>query len=111
MNPVRGGRYARSAVLIEDDGTQRLTIPARIRGPREDDIIHPVSAGETLETVAWLYYDGLVTDFAANMLYWVIGDYQDDPVVDPFAILSPGSELRLPSRAVVASQVVGARTG
>lgn len=108
MNVVAGSRYARSLAIQGKDGILRLTVPSRIRGPREDDILHDVVDGDSLESLAATYYEGMVTTMPSNMLYWIIADYQDEPILDPFQVLPGGTVLRLPSRVAVA-EVIGIR--
>jgi nucleoid-associated protein YgaU len=109
MPVVRGSRYARSLVIVGQDEVQRLTVPARVRGPRPDDITHAVRDGDTLESIAATYYAGL-TSFPADLLYWAIGEYQDEPIMDPFLRLTAGSTLRLPSRNALQETAIGTRS-
>lgn len=59
-----------------------------------DNRIHPVVQGDTLFALAAKYFDPI--DNAAT-LWWVIADFQPDPILDPTIALVEGSKLIIPS--------------
>ncbi len=59
-----------------------------------DNRQHTVEQGDTLWTLAARYFAPL--DSAAN-LWWVIADFQPDPIHDPTLALAVGSVLVVPS--------------
>jgi hypothetical protein len=71
--------------------------PFRFR-PFVDNIVHTVRDGETLWTLAALYFQGFVRP---SGLWWIIADYQPDPIFDPTIRLTKGTTLFIPSMRVV----------
>lgn len=69
-------------------------IPYRYR-QIEDTIVHKVIGGETIYQIAGYYYKGAFTRPAG--LWWIIADFQPDPIFDPTIALKDGSLLYIPS--------------
>jgi nucleoid-associated protein YgaU len=66
-----------------------------------DNRQHTVQEGDTLWTLAARYLSPI--EGAAN-LWWIIADFQPDPIHDPTIALTPGSVLVIPSvRTVIES--------
>lgn len=64
-----------------------------------DTVKHVCQDGDTLWGVAAQYYG---EDFPrAGLLYWIIGDFQPVPVVDPTVVMQAGNVLYVPSVRVV----------
>lgn len=59
---------------------------------------HTVREGESLWTLAARYFRGLPR---AAGLWWVIADFQPDPIHDPTVALAPGRVLFIPSARTV----------
>jgi nucleoid-associated protein YgaU len=67
-----------------------------------DNRQHTVEEGDTLWTLAARYFSPM--DSAAN-LWWVIADFQPDPIHDPTIALVPGTVLVIPSVRTVLENV------
>jgi hypothetical protein len=103
MPPRRFSRYTFSAALLDDAGRLVLTDrePFRFRA-FPDNRQHVVQEGETLFSLAGRYFAPLPR---ASGLWWVIADFQPDPVHDPTLALDPGRLVFIPSVRVVTEEV------
>jgi hypothetical protein len=63
-----------------------------------DTRLHTVTEGETLYTIAGRYFRPRPR---ACGLWWIIADFQPDPILDPTLTLEPGRRLFIPSLASV----------
>jgi hypothetical protein len=91
------------------DSTTILT--DRVRFPYkklDNNIIHIVVVGDTFHRLASKYYAGLtkVGAFSAAQLWWVIADFQPDPVHDPTIALIPGSSVVIPALDTVLGTIL-----
>lgn len=68
-----------------------------------DNRTHVVREGETLWTIASMHYRSL--DRPAG-LWWVIADFQPNPIHDPTIQLAPASVLVLPSLRTVVTRIL-----
>ncbi len=89
------------------DSVGRLALTAR--NPfrfveREDTVEHTVVDGDTLYTLAGRYYNVIDPERACG-LWWVIADFQPDPIFDPTCMLEPGRVMYIPSPLVVTNEV------
>lgn len=83
--------------------------PARYR-PRPDNTPHIVREGDTLDSIAHRHFAGLGAGsarFTPEQLYWVIADFQPQPILDATIQLRPGTTLILPSQEFVLTEVLG----
>jgi nucleoid-associated protein YgaU len=105
MPPRRYSRYAFTLGVSTDDGKLMLTerIPFRYR-PLDDTIEVFVRDGDTLWGIANRAYAGLPRPAG---LWWVIADFQPEPIVDPTIRLTPGQRLYVPSLRVVEEEIMG----
>ena len=94
------------------DGSEKLfltpRVPYRYRD-LEDNRVHIVSEGDSLHKLAAVYFaplSALPTISAAN-LWWVIADFQPQPIQDPTIKLIPGQRLTIPSVRAVIENVLG----
>lgn len=63
-----------------------------------DTVLHVVGDGDTLQALAARAYAGLPRPAG---LWWVIADFQPDPILDPTVQLGAGTTLFIPSLRVV----------
>ena len=93
-------RYTFCEVLRTDEGALFLSMrePYRYRD-LPDNRVHTVTGGQSLDHIADKYFHPLPR---AAGLWWIIADFQPEPMYDPTLLLSPGTELIIPSvRTVV----------
>lgn len=72
-----------------------------------DNISHLVREGDTLQNLAARYYAPMSDPplFSAAWLWWIIADYQPQPIHDPTIILATGSTVIVPSLRTVNDRV------
>lgn len=108
MPPRRNSRYANT--FSTDDGTGRQFLAPREKftfRELEDNIVHIVKKGDTLQNLAARFYANLSTrTISAATLYWVIADFQPKPIHDPTIQLVEGTRLVAPSERVVRERVL-----
>ena len=106
MPPRQFSRFALSAEIPSnlDEEILILTerVPYRFR-TLPDTIEHPVKYGDTLFTIAAFYYTGVVDRPAG--LFWVIADFQPDPIHDPTLMITDRPVIFVPSSTVVLTEV------
>lgn len=93
-------RYKHSdAIRRSDDNVLYLDIPPRAEYVGGfDEILHKVEVGDTLWNLAERYYSSFTM---AATLWWIIADFQPEPINDPTVALSPGTVIVIPSPATV----------
>ena len=69
-----------------------------------DNRSHLVAQGDTLFSLAGRYFAPLPR---ACGFWWVIADYQVDPIIDPSLELTPGRRLFIPSLRVLTDVILG----
>jgi hypothetical protein len=92
-------RYRWSSIFVDEANR-------RFFGPRPrfeyqdlpDNKIHTVREGERLWHVAQIHFRGFAR---AGNLWWVIADFQPQPIHDPTLALEPGTYLVVPSLRTV----------
>lgn len=109
MPPRLRSRYVYTLGIQDTDGPeeQRDTVQLTERVPYgfrdfADNVQHVVRAGESLHILAARYFHGIE---GAAELWWVIADFQPDPIHDPTIALAPGSALVIPSVRTVLENV------
>lgn len=105
MPPRSGSRYTFCHGVRDGEGQLVLTD----REPysyhaHADNRVHVVVEGDTLWDLAGRYFEPLPR---ACGLWWVIADFQPDPITDPTIRLTVGRRLLIPSVRVVTDVVLG----
>jgi hypothetical protein len=111
MPPRRYSRYALCSAQLDAGGRLFLKDrdPFRFQD-FPDTRTYVVAAGDTLFTIAGRYFAPLPRPAG---LWWVLADFQPDPILDPTLALDLGRLLYVPSIRVVTQQIfaVGPRPG
>lgn len=108
MPPRQNSRYAAS--FSTDNGSGRLFLSPRNRYTfRElaDNTSYLVKDGDTLQQIAARFYATIsVGTWSPANLWWVIADFQPQPIHDPTVRLVAGTRLVLPSERTVRERVL-----
>ena len=101
VNTTSRYKYCKIYSDTLDDG--RTVIYLGDREPLEyvedqENEIHIVVAGDTLESIANRYFAGFPDP---STMWWIIAEFQPVPIFDPTLRLEPGSILYIPSSALV----------
>lgn len=103
MPPQTSSRHTFVLGVEDDNGrtflTERVPFAYRVL---PDNLSHRVSRGDTLWTLAARYYAALARP---SGLWWVIADFQPDPIFDPTIQLVEGRQLVIPSLRTVLGRV------
>jgi hypothetical protein len=98
----RLSRYSFTSGL-DKDGVFQLTDREPFRYQQyPDTILHTVKTSDTLFTLASKFYAGATRP---SGLWWVIADFQPDPIIDPTIALSLGRTIFIPSLRTVTEEV------
>jgi hypothetical protein len=104
MPPRRFSRFTFSSAVL--DGDERLFLtdrePFRFQ-LLPDNRQHVVQQGETLFSLAGRYFVPLPRPAG---LWWIIADFQPDPIHDPTLALDVGRGLLIPSVRVVTESIL-----
>lgn len=107
MPPNRFSRHRFTLGVADDEERTFLTERVQFRyRERSDNKLHVVRTGDTLFSLAGRYFD--VFDRAAG-LWWVIADFQPDPIHDPTLRLEDGRVLIIPSVRTVQEEIFNER--
>lgn len=109
MPPRQFSRFTYSTAFLEvlPDGTSTGALiltdpePFRFRSFR-DNRIHTVVEGDTLFSLAFQHFRPLPRP---SGFYWIIMDFQPDPIHDPSLRLTKGRQLVIPSVRTVLEEV------
>ena len=103
MPPRRFSRFTFSAAVLDDAGRLLLAErePYRFRA-LADTRQHVVQQGDTLFTLAGRYFAPLPRPAG---LWWVIADFQPEPIHDPTLALELGRLLFIPSVRVITEEI------
>ncbi len=101
MPPGTGSRYGLCFGERDEKGRLYLTdrVPFRFQ-VLPDTRVHVVAEGETLFDLAGRYFEPLPR---ACGLWWVIADFQPDPIHDPTLALEVGRKVHVPSATQLAA--------
>ena len=107
MPPRRFSRHS-FVSLVLDDETELLSLtdrePFRFQDFTDNEA-HRVREGDTLFTLAGNRYKQFERPAG---LWWVIGDFQPDPIHDPTINLAPGRTLFIPSVRTLIEEIFSA---
>lgn len=103
MPPRRFSRYSFTSAILDSEDRLFLTAPQAFRFQNlSDNRRHVVSEGDTLFTLAFKFFKPLPRPAG---LWWVIADFQPEPVFDPTLALEPGRVMFIPSIRTVIEDV------
>ena len=103
MPPRRWSRFTFCTALQDDDGILFLTEREPFGyQPFTDNRLHVVKEGESLFTLAGRYFAPLPRPAG---LWWVLADFQPEPILDPTLALTPGTTLVVPSLRTVQEEI------
>lgn len=105
MPPHVGSRHTFCLGVLDDAGRLHLTErePYRYQ-PHADNRVHLAAEGDTLFTLAGRFFAPLPR---ACGFWWVIADFQPDPILDPTLTLTPGRTIHIPSLRVLTDVILG----
>ncbi len=105
MPPRELSRHSFTTVAIDDQGRQWLT-RREPYGFRQfaDTAMVEVGKGDSLYTIAGQRYRSIDPERACG-LWWLIADFQPDPIHDPTISLQVGRRLHIPSVRVVREEI------
>jgi len=105
MPPKVGSRHAGTVAMLDDDGRPYLTDREPF-GYRDlpDNRKHVVVEGDTFWSLADRYFDPLPR---ACGLFWILCDFQPEPVLDPTRALEIGRVVIIPSLRTVTELILG----
>lgn len=105
MPPRALSRHTFSQGVRDTQGCLVLTTPEPFRYRTiADNEFFAVCTGDTLFTIAGRKYRVIDPDRASG-LYWIIADFQPDPIIDPTIALDVGRVLVIPSVRTVLEQI------
>lgn len=104
MPPQAGSRHSFTFGIRDEAGRLLLTErePYRFR-EHADTRVHVVAQGDTLFGLAGRYFAPLPR---ACGFWWVIADFQPDPIIDPTLELAMGRRLFVPSLRVLTDVIL-----
>jgi hypothetical protein len=105
MPPRAGSRYSFCSGVRDAAGVLFLTEREPYRFHEHSDTrIHTVTQGDTLFSLAGRYF---APSPRACGFWWVIADFQPDPIIDPTLELTSGQRLFIPSLRVLTDVILG----
>lgn len=103
MPPRRFSRHTFTRAFTDDDGNLLLSDPEPFRFKVFDDNrFHVVKDGDSLFSLAAKYFRGVSRPAG---LWWVIADFQPEPIHDPTVKLESGKVVVIPSLRTVFEEV------
>ncbi|RJS13445.1 hypothetical protein DRW03_36085 [Corallococcus sp. H22C18031201] len=105
MAPHVGSRYSFCLGVRDEAGLLLLTerIPYGYQ-PHADTRVHLVAQGDSLWGLAGLYFAPLPR---ACGFWWVLADFQPEPIIDATLALEAGRRLFVPSLRVLTDVILG----
>lgn len=100
-----GSRFSFCEGVLDEENRLYLTErePYRFR-EHSDTRVHRVTEGDSLFDLAGRYFDPLPR---ACGFWWVIADFQPNPIIDPTIELEPGALILIPSLRVLTDVIFG----
>lgn len=97
-------RYRYCTVLTADDGvTKYLDEREPFRFSDEsDNRFYITKEGDTWWGIAWRFFRAFRHP---SLLWWLLCEFQPEPVVDPTIVIPPGSQIVVPSERLVRNHV------
>lgn len=96
-------RYRYCTVYEDSEGCQFLDEREPFRYSDEpDNVYHTVREGDTWWGLAHRYFDGIPR---ACGLWWLLCEFQPEPIIDPTIILATGSIVVVPSIRLIRTKV------
>ena len=110
MPPRNSSRHLRTAAQ-KRTGDERLFLSDRVAfgfTDLADNRVHTVKDGDTLHRLAMRYFAplGELPEISAANLWWVIADFQPQPIHDPTVGLVKGEQLIIPSVRTVQERIL-----
>lgn len=103
MPPRLYSRHSFTEGVSDDNDSVYLTEREPFRFQTfADTRTHVVHEGDTLFTLAVRYFAAFKRPAG---LWWVIADFQPDPIFDPTIALAPGQVMLIPSERVVVERI------
>lgn len=103
MAPRRFSRFTFASGFADESGAFMLEDPEPfLFVDRADSRSHSVGEGDTLWSLAAQYFPSFPR---LGSLWWIIADFQPDPIVDPTVKLVVGTQLVIPSERVVTEEI------
>jgi hypothetical protein len=104
MAPRAGSRHSFTLGVCDEQGRRFLTERGPYRFKEHTDTrVHIVAQGDTLEGLAGRYFAPLPR---ACGFWWVLADFQQDPIIDPTLELDVGRSLFVPSLRVLTDVIL-----
>lgn len=109
MPPRALSRHSFTTTYTDDVGARVLTRPEPFRFVQlGDNRQHVAARGDTLFTLAGQFFRVIDPDRACG-LFWIIADFQPDPIHDPTLKLLEGRVLVIPSVRTVIEKIFDER--
>lgn len=100
-------RHTFTLAYIDASGARVLTDPDPYRyRDLPDNRVHRVITGDTLYNIARRYFEGYQRP---DGLWWVIADFQPEPIHDPTLTLEIGRLIVIPSRRTLEEEIFSER--
>jgi hypothetical protein len=107
MPPRQNSRYSFSRGYTDESGAFVLTDPVPFRfHPYTDNRFHTITSEDSLFTLAAKYFKRFPRP---NGLWWIIADFQPDPIHDPTRRLGVGTVLVIPSDRTVQENIFASK--
>jgi len=106
MPPRRFSRHTFTEGVEDGQSPARLYLTRRERffyRKLDDNITHTVVGGETLQSIASRYFSPMKRPAG---LWWVVADFQPEPIHDPTLALVEGQTLFVPSLRTLNEEIL-----